>query len=122
MNGQPGLCATGLTLEQDTTKRDACADFAPGTFMPRYHFDILNGSFARDSRGQHLASLLAARTEALILLSKLSAGSIRRGEGHPMTLKVRDESGAEVYEAAVLVVEKEGGHGTDGPAGQDRVA
>lgn len=70
--------------------------------MPRYFFDIHDGTFRRDAEGIECANFAAARREAMIALPEISCQIIPTdGDRQAFTMFVRDEAGAIVYTATL---------------------
>jgi len=78
--------------------------------MPRYFFDTYDGeTITEDDEGLELEGIEAARREALAALPDMARAMIPDdGDRRTMVVKVRDESGKVVLQAALaLLVERE---------------
>ncbi len=73
--------------------------------MPRYFFDVHDGTHMRDEEGVELAGIEAAREEVWRTLPMMAAQ--RRASGNmacQLRMDVRDESGKHVFHAALAFV------------------
>lgn len=73
--------------------------------MPRYFFDVHDGTFARDDNGVELAGIDAARKQVWNTLPALT--SQREPDGDmacQLRMDVRDESGKHLFHAALAFV------------------
>lgn len=70
--------------------------------MPRYFFDIHDGSFARDHEGVDCPDLDAARRQVKRTLSDFAKDFLPKdGEQHSFSIVVRDEQNRSVYTATL---------------------
>jgi hypothetical protein len=70
--------------------------------MPRYFFDIEdNGELTVDDEGLELSSEKAVRDEAIRALPELAKDELPDGAQHSFWVKVRDESGAYIFQASL---------------------
>lgn len=75
--------------------------------MPRYFIDTTAGSLnARDEEGYDLPDLEAARREAVCALPEIARYSLNRSERKSVVVKVRDESGAVLFQATLTLSEQ----------------
>ena len=75
--------------------------------MPRYFFDLRDGTYIPDETGVELAGLQEARVEAVVfaggLLKDNPGGQF--WQGHDWQVEVRDESGQMLFTLAFLVTD-----------------
>lgn len=70
--------------------------------MPRYFFDTEDDSvLTRDDEGLELQGEKAARDEAIRALPELAKDQLPDGPQHSFWVKVRDESGAYIFQASL---------------------
>lgn len=70
--------------------------------MPRYFFDIEdNGHVNLDAEGLEISSEKHVRDEAIRLLPELAGDELPDGPEHFFWVKVRDESGAYIFQASL---------------------
>jgi hypothetical protein len=70
--------------------------------MPRYFFDIHDGSFAHDDHGVECADLDAVRRQVKRTLSEIAKDFLPEdGEHHSFSIIVRDERNHSVYTATL---------------------
>lgn len=70
--------------------------------MPRYFFDTEdNGTLTVDEEGLELPSDKAVRDEAIRVLPEIAKDQLPDGPQHSFWVKVRDDSGAYVFEASL---------------------
>lgn len=71
--------------------------------MPRYFFDIHDGTFLLDDVGIDCANLDAVRREAKRVLPEIAREILPEdGDHHTMTVRVRDEQFETVYTATLM--------------------
>ena len=73
--------------------------------MPRFFFDVHDGTFSRDEDGVELADIDAARKAVWNTLPAIAAD--RQANGNmacQLRMDVRDESGKHVFHAALTLV------------------
>ena len=73
--------------------------------MPRYFFDVHDGSFATDDEGVELPDADAARKQVWNTLPAMAAQ--REPNGHmacQLRMDVRDEAGRHIFHAALTLV------------------
>ena len=71
--------------------------------MPRYFFDIHDGTFLLDDIGIDCANLDAVRREAKRVLPEIAREILPEdGDHHTMTVRVRDEQFETVYTATLM--------------------
>ena len=73
--------------------------------MPRFFFDVHDGTFGRDEEGVELADIDAARRAVWNTLPALAAD--RQADGNTacqLRMDVRDETGKHVFHAALTLV------------------
>lgn len=74
--------------------------------MPRYFIETDDGQLlVKDDDGTNLPDLQAARHEAVIVLPEIARGMIGRGNSCPVTSRVRNGSGAVLFEATLTLSE-----------------
>ncbi len=72
--------------------------------MPRYFFDSSDGrEHIRDEIGIDLPDLIAARDEAINGLPDIARDKLPAGTNRAFTVKVRDETGEYLVEAALTL-------------------
>jgi hypothetical protein len=70
--------------------------------MALYHFDVDdNGTLYHDDQGTECADFAKVKNEAIAALAEMMRDSIPDGDHHRLTIKVRDEGGALVFQAAL---------------------
>ncbi|TXN72830.1 hypothetical protein [Methylobacterium sp. WL6] len=70
--------------------------------MPRYFFDIQDGSYTRDDVGVECTDLQSVAMEAKKLLPTVARDEVPKGGEHrAVTVLVTDEDGRAVYSAAL---------------------
>lgn len=70
--------------------------------MPRYFFDVHNGSTTRDDEGTECADLAAMRQEVLRLLPDIARDEVPEdGDRRTFTVLVSDEDGKAVFTATL---------------------
>ena len=70
--------------------------------MPRYFFDTSeNANETMDNEGTLLPDLKAVRDEAIRSLPEIAAEELPDGPEHSFWVRVRDESGAYVFQASL---------------------
>ncbi|MHB2210698.1 DUF6894 family protein [Methylobacterium sp. CM6257] len=73
--------------------------------MPRYFFDVHDGSMALDEDGYECASLEEARRQAMTLLPDIARDAASRdGDRHTYTVLVTDEDHRPVYMATLSLI------------------
>lgn len=80
--------------------------------MQRYFFDISHdGVSVRDEIGVTLPDVGSAQAEAVRVLPEILRGPLADQPRHAFSLDVRDESGAHIFRAAILMVDESTGAG-----------
>ncbi|MBX9932160.1 MAG: hypothetical protein K2Y56_11575 [Methylobacterium sp.] len=75
--------------------------------MPRYYFDMTAGGLCgRDEEGSDFPDLEAARREAVGALPEIARFSLDKGNDKSVAVKVRDEKGAVLFQAALTLTEQ----------------
>jgi hypothetical protein len=73
--------------------------------MPRYFFDVHDGTFARDEEGVELESAAAARKQVWTTLPAMASQREADGEmAFQLRMDVRDEAGKNLFHAALAFV------------------
>lgn len=74
------------------------------TAMPRFFFDLYDGiGFVLDEEGQQFETKQLARNEALRILHDVARAEMPDHELVKITVKVRGETGAQVFEASLIL-------------------
>ncbi|KAA3447288.1 hypothetical protein C7I87_27240 [Mesorhizobium sp. SARCC-RB16n] len=72
--------------------------------MKRYYFDLYNGDgLVSDDDGQPFESQEQARAEAIRILQDVARDEMPDRDLVKITVKVRDEAGAQVFEASLVL-------------------
>lgn len=75
--------------------------------VPRYYFDMTAGGLCgRDEEGSDFPDLEAARREAVGALPEIARFSLDKGNDKSVAVKVRDEKGAVLFQAALTLTEQ----------------
>ena len=69
--------------------------------MPRYFFDVRDGSVTRDDVGLEFDSIDAARSEAARALAEMARDVLPGAYARELTIEVRDESNEPLLRAAL---------------------
>ena len=70
--------------------------------MPRFFFDIHDGTHTRDDEGVVLPDMSAVRAKAMTILPKIAADEIEGdSDRHHFTVLVSDEDGKAIYSATL---------------------
>jgi len=73
--------------------------------MPRYFFDVHDGTFARDEDGVELANVDAARKQVWTTLPAMASQREADGDmAFQLRMDVRDENGRHLFHAALAFV------------------
>ncbi|MGY2991805.1 DUF6894 family protein [Mesorhizobium sp. URHB0026] len=72
--------------------------------MPRYFLDLYNGDgLTVDDHGQVFDSRERMRREAILILPDIIRDEMIENDRTAITVKVRDESGRQVFEASLVI-------------------
>ncbi|TPM25576.1 hypothetical protein [Mesorhizobium sp. B2-3-4] len=72
--------------------------------MPRYFLDLYNGDgLTVDDHGQVFETRDRLRREAILILPDIVRDEMIENERTAITVKVRDESGRQIFEASLVI-------------------
>lgn len=71
--------------------------------MPRFFFDITDGTTTIDDMGTELPNAHAARDEAIKALPSIAVDEIGTGESRVVSVLMRDEAGTDLFQASLTL-------------------